>query len=352
MISLMSESTYRTTSILVTLAALVVVIAGMKAASAIIVPFIFSIFIAIICSPLLSWLTRHKVPSVIAVLIILLAVLFTGFLLMLAVGTSIDLFSKALPGYQKNLQLQFNGFISWLATLGIEVSSTGIREAFNPGSAIGMVNKLLDGIGNLFTNAFLIIFTVLFILLEASSFPLKLKAITKQGSMNLDYVDHFLSGVQRYIGLKTITSFATGVLVTILLVIQGVDFPVLWGLLAFLLNYIPNIGSIIAAVPAVLLALIQFGVASAIGTAIGYLAINVIVGSVVEPRVMGKGMGLSVLVVFLSLIFWGWVFGPMGMILSVPLTMLVKLALESKESTRWISVLLGTGTDSQEEASN
>jgi len=344
----MPESHYKTTSVMVTLAAFVVVIAGMKVAAPIIVPFIFSIFIAIICAPLLSWMTQHRVPAVLAVLIILFGILLIGFLIMLGVGTSVEQFSKALPGYQANLQGQFNTFINWLTKLGFDASSSGIRESFNPGSAISMINKLLDGLGNLFTNAFLILFTVLFILLEASSFSSKLKAIVKQGDMQFSYVDHFLGSVQRYVGLKTITSLVTGVLVASMLAIQGVDFPVLWGMLAFLLNYIPNIGSIIAAVPAVLLALIQFGVGMAIGTALGYLVINVVIGSIVEPKVMGRGMGLSVLVVFLSLIFWGWVFGPMGMILSVPLTMLVKLALESSESTRWIAMLLGSEPDTNE----
>jgi len=338
----MSESSYKTTSVLVTLAALVVVIAGMKVAAPIIVPFIFSIFIAIICAPLLSWLTTRHVPAALAVLMILSAIIFIAFLLMLGVGSSIEQFSKALPGYQANLQGQFNAFINWLGSLGIEATSLGISDAFNPGSAFKAVNKLLNGLGNMFTNMFLILFTVLFILLEASSFPLKLKAMVKQDNIEIDFVDHFLTSVQRYVGLKTITSLATGALVTILLSIQGVDFPVLWGILAFLLNYIPNIGSIIAAVPAVLLALIQFGPSMALGTALGYLVINVLIGNVIEPRVMGRGMGLSVLVVFLSLIFWGWVFGPMGMILSVPLTMLAKLALENNESSRWIAVMLSS----------
>lgn len=339
----MSNATYKTSSILITLAALVVIIAGMKAATSIIVPFIFSVFIAIICAPPLAWLTRRRVPALLAVLIILVAILLMGFLLALALGTSIEQFTRALPGYQANLQQQFNVFINWMTGLGIDVSTTGIREAFNPASAIKLVNILLSSLGGLFANAFLIIFTVLFMLLEASSFPVKLRAIVGQGSMNLDYIDHFLESVQRYIGLKTMTSAGTGVLVAILLSVLGVDFPLLWGLIAFLLNYIPNIGSIIAAVPAVLLALVQFGVTMALGTALGYLVINVLIGSVIEPRVMGRGMGLSVLVVFLSLIFWGWVFGPMGMILSVPLTMLAKLALENDERTRWIAVLLGTG---------
>jgi predicted PurR-regulated permease PerM len=128
----------------------------------------------------------------------------------------------------------------------------------------------------------------------------------------------------------------------ILLLILNIDYALLWGLLAFLLNFIPNIGSIIAAIPAILLSLIQFGPGIAIITSVGYLVINFVFGNVLEPRMMGKGLGLSTLIVFLSLIFWGWILGPVGMLLSVPLTMVVKIALDSSDDTRWIATLLGT----------
>ena len=120
----------------------------------------------------------------------------------------------------------------------------------------------------------------------------------------------------------------------------GLDFPVLWGLLAFLLNYVPNIGSLIASIPAILIALIQFGPLQALMIAVGYFVINITIGGVVEPRLMGRGLGLSTLVVFLSVGFWGWIFGPVGMLLSVPLTMTAKLALESSESTASVALLL------------
>jgi AI-2 transport protein TqsA len=120
----------------------------------------------------------------------------------------------------------------------------------------------------------------------------------------------------------------------------GVDFAPTWGLLAFLLNFIPNIGSIIAAVPAILLALIQLGLPSALLTLLGYLVVNITIGNFLEPRVMGRSLGLSTLVVFLSLLFWGWVLGPIGMVLSVPLTMTAKIALAVNEDTRWLAVLL------------
>ncbi|EXJ12798.1 AI-2E family transporter [Nitrincola nitratireducens] len=147
--------------------------------------------------------------------------------------------------------------------------------------------------------------------------------------------------VNQYLVIKTTISLVTGVLVTLWLWWLDVDFPVLWGLIAMLMNYIPNVGSLIAAIPAVLLSLVQLGVSDAIFVASGYLVINIIMGNLIEPRFMGKGLGLSPLVVFLSLILWGWLFGPVGMFLSIPLTMIVKIALEQNESTRWIAIMLG-----------
>ena len=140
-------------------------------------------------------------------------------------------------------------------------------------------------------------------------------------------------------------SLITGVTVTIWVYVLGLDFPILWGIVAFLFNYIPNIGSIIAAVPAVLLALVQFGLGKALVVTLGYVVVNVIMGNFVEPRVMGRGLGLSPLVVFLSLIFWGWIFGPVGMLLSVPLTMIVKIAFQHSPEMRWLAVLLGPPID-------
>ena len=147
--------------------------------------------------------------------------------------------------------------------------------------------------------------------------------------------------MKQYLVIKTLVSLVTGILVAVWLAILGVNFPLLWGLLAFLLNYIPNIGSILAAIPASLLALVQISLGAALLVVLGFLVINVVMGNVIEPRWTGRGVGLSPLVVFFSLIFWGWVLGPMGLILSVPLTVTVKIALESSEETRWVAVLLG-----------
>jgi predicted PurR-regulated permease PerM len=151
----------------------------------------------------------------------------------------------------------------------------------------------------------------------------------------------FVDDVKQYVALKTVTSLATGVLIAVWLTLLGVDFALLWGVLAFALNYVPNIGSIIAAIPALMLAMVQFGIVKTLIAAGGYVVVNTVVGSGIEPRLMGRGLGLSTLVVFMSLLFWGWLLGPVGMLLSVPLTITAKIALDSREDTRWLAVLLG-----------
>lgn len=213
-----------------------------------------------------------------------------------------------------------------------------------------LVAGMLNGLGNLLANSFLIFLTVIFILLEASSFPAKLHAILDNAESSLAHFEKFTTDVQRYLAIKTSTSLLTGIAIMLWLMTVGVDYPPLWGLLAFMLNYIPNIGSIIAAIPTILLALIQLGIGAAVWVTLGYLVVNNIVGNIIEPKFMGRGLGLSSLVVFLSLVFWGWVFGPVGMFLSVPLTMTVKTALGSSEETRWIATLLGPKIELRREA--
>ena len=147
--------------------------------------------------------------------------------------------------------------------------------------------------------------------------------------------------MNKYISIKTIVSIITGFLIYICLSFIGLDHAIMWALIAFFLNYIPNIGSIIASIPAIIIALIQFNIYYALLVALVYLIINIVMGSIVEPKYLGKELGLSTLIIFLSLIFWGWLLGPVGMLLSVPLTMIMKIALESNDDTRWISILLG-----------
>lgn len=329
---------------LVTAAALVIVIAGMKSSASILTPFLLSVFIAIICTPAMFWLHKKGAPSTIAVLLTVMGVLVTGLTLVIFVSTSIEGFTQSMPLYKERLGLMTADLIVWLENQGFNVSIQFLKQYLDPAQILQFAANTLSGLGGMLTNTFLILFTVIFILFEAFDLPGKLQLALGSRHKSFPHFDAFIDGVKQYLAIKTSTSLATGIAVSIFLYLMGVDFPVLWGLVSFLLNFVPNIGSIIAAVPAVLLALVQLGPEPAIYAALGYVFVNVAIGSVIEPKLMGKGLGLSTLVVFLSLIFWGWVFGPVGMLLSVPITMIVKIALESSEETRWIAILLDSQT--------
>ena len=327
--------------LLIISAAFIIVVAGMRAAESLLVPFLLSVFIAVVCGPVLFWMQRRGVPLVIAMLLVILFILGLAVMIAALVGTSIDDFSGNIPQYQERLNGQTTGLVVWLTGLGVPISEDLLANQFDPGRAMKLVAGMLKGLTGALTNTFLILLTVIFILMEASSFPKKLTSVLDDPDTSMQGFRIFAENVKQYVVIKTASSLLTGLVIAIWLAILGVDYPLLWGLLAFMLNYVPSIGSIIAAVPAVLLALIQLGPGSALAAVVGYAVVNVVVGNVIEPRFMGRGLGLSTLIVFLSLVFWGWVLGPVGMLLSVPLTMTVKIALDSSEDTRWIAVLLG-----------
>jgi len=305
------------------------------------VPFLLAAFISTIAATPVFWLERRRVPTSIAITLVMVGIIVAIIGLGAIVAQSAGAFTARLPFYQERLAETLQQLIALAAPLGVELSTDALQAYFNPGRALVMAGNTLSGLGSVLSNGFLILLTVIFILAEAASFPRKLADVLEDPEADLPRYALFADNVNRYIGIKTTVSLLTGVLVGGFLAIMGVDFPVLWGLLAFLLNYIPTIGSIIAAVPAVLLALIQLGPVEAAVTAIFYVAVNIIMGNGVEPKFMSKGLGLSALVVFVSLVFWGWMLGPVGMLLSVPLTMTAKIALEANPSSAWLAHLLG-----------
>ncbi|MEM7207282.1 MAG: AI-2E family transporter [Pseudomonadota bacterium] len=330
---------------LVIAAAFIVVVAGMQAAKPLLVPFLLSVFVAVLAAPPLFWLTERGLPKSIAMLLVISSVVIAAIALTALVGATVDDFRRALPEYQSRLQGVATNAIAWLQTRGFDFASAQVLDYFNPGIAMQLVANTLSGFGNALTNSFLILLTVVFILFEASSFPSKLRQISANADATFSRFGQFTDNVKRYIAIKAAASVLTGLLISGLLWLIGVDFPILWGTLAFLLNFVPNIGSIIAAVPAVLLALVQLGGSAALFTTIAFVGVNTLVGNVIEPRFMGRGLGLSTLVVFLSLVFWGWILGPVGMLLSVPLTITIKIAFESHPDTQWLAILLGPEDD-------
>ncbi|MFT5163193.1 MAG: AI-2 transport protein TqsA [Alteromonadaceae bacterium] len=329
-----------TSNTLLVLASLVIVLAGIKAATMVIVPFLLSIFIAMICNPLINRLILFKIPRSIAVFVIMALIVVFGLSIAGLVGQSLNDFSQSIPMYSEKFNQQLTWLTDKLASFNIVLNKDLVIEHLNPGAAMSVLANMLTGLGSVMANLFLIILTVIFMLFEAPTIPNKVHLALHDPDMKLKQIDQFLSSVNSYLVIKTGVSLATGLGVGLMLWFLEVDYFVLWGVLAFLFNYIPNIGSIIAAVPAVLVALVIQGPATAGFAALGFFAVNIVMGNVIEPRFMGKGLGLSTLVVFLSLIFWGWLLGSVGMLLSVPLTMIVKIALEASEQGNWFAVLL------------
>ena len=331
----------RAGKLLLVLAAFVIVVAGMKAAATLLVPFLLALFLSILIAAPYRWLQRTGLPAVAALLVVLGLFIVLVFLVGALVGTSVQDFYNSMPVYQARLQETMNGFLAWLGGMGIRVSSELVSTYMDPRRAMNMVADMLSGMGTILSNGFLILVTVIFIMLEAAGFSDKWRMASANAEASLQRFSVVIGNINRYMGIKTLTSMATGIAIAAWLAILGVDYPVLWGVLAFLLNFVPNIGSIIAAVPAIVLALVQLGMGTAMLAAAGFLAVNIGIGTFLEPRFMSKGLGLSTLVVFLSLVFWGWVLGPVGMLLSVPLTIAIKIALDGHEDTRWMAIMLG-----------
>ncbi len=335
------NSSMRGLHILTSAAAIVIIIIGINLAQSVVVLFLISFFLALLGTPPVLWLKEKHIPSGFAVLIVMSCMLVIVLLIGLQIGISFGSFSDELPLLQSRIREQVLGFVVLLKSKGIVVKEVFFLEYINPESIMRLTADLLTGLSSVLSDLVLILLTVTFILLEVSSFPIKIRAVLGDPLQKFPQFIKFASEMKRYMVIKTFMSLASGIVLTFWLYILGVDYPLLWGFLAFLLNYIPNIGSIVAAIPPVILAIVQLGFGSALLVAVGYIIVNFVEGNVIEPRLMGRKLGLSTLIVFLSLIFWGALLGLVGAILSIPLTMTLKFAFESNESTKWIAVLLG-----------
>lgn len=321
----------------------VIVVGGLRLAAPILLPFSLALFLAILTLPIVVWLQRRKVPTALAIFLAVLVDVAVVSLFVLVASQSIAEFQDRLPRYGTRLTDLWNSWI--LALQGWDVPGASnlavyVSELVNPAQVVTLAGGTLTRVFAFASNAFLVFLILIFILGEATVFPAKFRAILGRQRGHSGRLTKMVAEVQEYLGIKTFISLATGVLLGAWCWIMDLDFPVLLGLIAFVLNYVPTIGSIIASVPAVLLGLIQFGVGHAIVVALGFFAVNTIFGNLIEPNLLGRRLGLSTLVVILSLIFWGWVWGPVGALLAVPLTMVVKIMLENTSDLRWVAILL------------
>jgi AI-2 transport protein TqsA len=323
---------------LVALACLVVFLAGLKAAEAFFVPVLFALFLAVLFLPVLGWL-RARLPDALALVLTLLAaggiVFGLAWILLLSVEQVVEL----VPRYEARFAALEAEAAPWLASLGLEVTQDTLAQHLSAERLMGLLTAALARASALAWFLVLVLLLTVFTWVESLGFASKLATVLG-GDGAVARFGRIQDDIQRYLVIKTAVSLAMGVVIGLWLWGVGVDLPVLWGLIAFLLNYIPNVGSIAAAVPPAVLALVQLGPGAAVATVVGFLLANLVIGNILEPNLMGRGLGLAPIVVLLSLVFWGFLWGMVGTLLAVPLTMLLKIALENSRRLSWMARMM------------
>ncbi|MEM7135348.1 MAG: AI-2E family transporter [Myxococcota bacterium] len=317
-------------------ASIVVIGAGIKLASPFLAPVLVAAFIAVGTAPFVVRLCDRGVYRGIAVGTGLLLDVAAGSAFGFALAGALTTFSSRLPVYAETLSARMDAFETWLASHGLYLES--IYDFSEPTWLVNLATTMAQSAASLASQIILVLLIVAFMLFEATGIREKLARIASPS--RIQDLSDTVQEVNTYLVAKTGMSLLTGVMVFAWCWWQGLDVPILWGLLAAMLNYIPTVGQIIASVPAILLALIQFGPGQALVVAAGLGGINLVIGAF-EPRVMGQALGLSALAVLLSMVVWGWLLGPVGALLSAPLTMVIKHWLAHSDEHRWLAELLG-----------
>ncbi len=320
-------------------ASVILVGLGLHLAKPVLAPVLFAAFVAAITSPLVLGLTRRGVPTIVAVLAgLLVDALAIGGIGVVVAGTIAEL-TERQAFYEERFTVHLEEVRRWLVVHGVEVSQDSLESIVEPQAMLGYLGQGVQRVAAMLSQFTLVLFIVAFMLVEATGLRRKVAAIqTHQQITALQQTARELRG---FLAVKLGTSATTGMLAGTLCYSLDIDLPLLWALVAFLLNFIPTVGSIIAAVPPTLLALLLYGPAVALALAGGYVAINTVVGMLIEPRWMGKTLGLSPLVVFLGMLVWGYLLGIVGALLSPTLTMFLKSWLQHSEDLRWVATLMG-----------
>ena len=338
-------------SALIDCAALVIVLAGLTLASQIVVPFLMAAFLGILASPLVSFFESKRVPRVIATLGIVLALLGLLTIVSLIVTSSVNTLTSSLPEYRALISERLWDTQLWLEGHGIQANVEDVFAFIDFGAIFNVTSGLLSGVAGLASNVVLILIVTTFMLIEGASLHEKFENLLERRIRSLpnDPLEQATNQVQRYLVVKSGTSLVTGVLAGILCWSVDLDLALFWGFTAFLFNYIPTIGSIIAALPPIILSFVLLGTGPSLGIFAGYLTLNMVIGNVIEPRLMGRTLGLSPTVILLSMVFWGWLLGPVGALLSAPLTMIVKIVCEHVDEWKWAAHLLDSPVEGLEQ---
>lgn len=327
--------------VLYALACIVIVIGGLKAAAPLLVPVVVAFFLSVLSLPILRVLRNWGLPRFVAVLATIVVDIGIISPIALVSFNLVGEFQGEVKNYQDKITSKTADWLKYLEEhdIRIELEQEKVNEYIEDG-----VKQLLGFLGKtiaVLKDVVFILIVMIFFLTEAGGFRRKLNAIHQARGPDLERFQNTAKDIQKYLGIKTAISSITGVLAGLLTWSLDVNFPVLWALVAFIFNYIPAIGSIIASFPPAILALVDQSPSTAVLVLFGYLAINMVLGNFIEPMLMGQRFGVSTSVVILSVLFWGWVWGLVGMFLAVPLTMVVKVILDNSDDLRWLSIAMG-----------
>ncbi|MGK9174939.1 AI-2E family transporter [Yokenella regensburgei] len=329
--------------ILLKLASLVIILAGIHAAADIIVQLLLALFFAIVLNPLVTWFLRRGIKRPVAITIVVLVMLVFLTALFGVLAASISEFMDMLPKYNREFTRKFLQLQEALPFLHLHVSPERMLQRMDSDKMMTFATALMTQLSNAMASIVLLVMTMVFMLFEVRHVPYKLRFALNNPQIHIAGLHRALKGVSHYLALKTLLSLWTGVIVWAGLAIMGIQFALMWGVLAFLLNYVPNIGSVISAIPPMLQALLFNGVYECVLVGSLFLIVHMVIGNIMEPRMMGHRLGMSTLVVFLSLLIWGWLLGPIGMLLSVPLTSVCKIWMETTRGGSKLAILLGPG---------
>jgi predicted PurR-regulated permease PerM len=314
----------------------------------VLLPFVIAVLLSIIFSPIVTTLKKRNIPTALSLIIVLLTFALVLFLIALLIYSSTESFVNEVPKYEERMAGiidTINQSVNRIAVnLNIDLQQVHWSQAFQLSS---LASALTSGVGsflNFLTNLFLMLLFMLFILAGSGDMGSKIRHAfpDRRAAQLAGMIVNIETRVRQYLFAKTLISAATGLASFLVLLITGVDFPLVWAFLTFLLHFIPNIGSIIAILLPCALAFLQFDSAGPVLVTLILLAIvHMTMGNVVEPRIMAFQLDLSPLMVLVSLIFWGWLWGAWGMILAVPIMATIKIVFENMESLRPVAVLMG-----------
>jgi AI-2 transport protein TqsA len=325
--------------VIVALAATVVVLVGLRLSAPILNPILFAVVLALLFSPLYSWLRRRglSTPLALVLMLIFVGAIFAG--LFFTLGASISRFTERLGFYTSQLNGQLDDLDALIERLGL--SNVDLQDVVKPSALAEALGVVLSGIAGFLSDLFLILAIMLFLLAEGRAMMDRLRGSVPEDNPQLARLSVFGQNVVRQFGLRAIVNLFTAVGVTVLLLVLGVDFPLLWGILTFFLSFVPYVGLFLALTPAVVLALAEFGLSRALLFIVGVIVINIVAENVLSPMLMGRGLNLSPSVVFLSFMLWVWVLGGPGAFLAVPITLFVIGMLDTFPETRWLASLMG-----------